>query len=128
MYGSEKEAGPQLIMQAFLQRIINGGGRIQREYALGRKFTDLYIEWPTDEEKGFYGEVQRVVIELKILYANLDKTIDSGVQQVIDYAQRCGAEEAHLVIFNRDDEVSWDDKVWEQERAEGDWQVMVWGS
>ncbi len=28
------EAGPQLILQAFLQRVLNGGGRISREYAL----------------------------------------------------------------------------------------------
>ena len=69
-----------------------------------------------------------MVIELKILYSNLDKTIDSGVHQVIDYAERCGAEEAHLVIFNRDAEVSWDDKVWEQERVEDGWRVTVWGS
>ncbi|MFT5164603.1 MAG: hypothetical protein ACI9FJ_003210, partial [Alteromonadaceae bacterium] len=39
-----KEAGPQLLMQAFLQRVINGGGRINREYALGRRRTDLIIE------------------------------------------------------------------------------------
>ncbi|MCI0563028.1 MAG: hypothetical protein MN733_31510 [Nitrososphaera sp.] len=29
-----KEAGPQLLLQAFLQRIINSGGRIEREYGL----------------------------------------------------------------------------------------------
>src|SRR6056297_1919871 len=41
-----EEAGPQLLLQAFLQRIINGGGLIDREYGLGRKRTDLYIRWP----------------------------------------------------------------------------------
>ena len=30
------EAGPQLIVQGFLQRVVNGGGRIEREYGLGR--------------------------------------------------------------------------------------------
>jgi hypothetical protein len=39
-----KEAGPQLLLQAFLQRIVNGGGRISREYGLGRRRTDLFIE------------------------------------------------------------------------------------
>ena len=29
-----KEAGPQLLLQAFLQRIVNSGGRIEREYGL----------------------------------------------------------------------------------------------
>ena len=35
------EAGPQLLLQAFLQRVANGGGRIEREYGLGRGRTDL---------------------------------------------------------------------------------------
>ena len=38
-----KEAGPQLLLQAFLQRVVNGGGRIEREYGLGRGRTDLLI-------------------------------------------------------------------------------------
>ena len=32
-----KKAGPQLLLLAFLQRLVNGGGRIHREYALGTK-------------------------------------------------------------------------------------------
>ena len=32
-----KEAGPQLLLQAFLQRIVNGGGRVEREYGLGAR-------------------------------------------------------------------------------------------
>src|SRR5205823_1479066 len=32
-----KEAGPHLLLLAFLQRILNGGAKIHREYALGRK-------------------------------------------------------------------------------------------
>uniref|UniRef100_UPI004055DE5F AAA family ATPase n=1 Tax=Candidatus Electrothrix sp. TaxID=2170559 RepID=UPI004055DE5F len=39
-----KEAGPQLLLQAFLQRIINSGGRVEREYGLGRKRTDLLLD------------------------------------------------------------------------------------
>ena len=38
-----KEAGPQLLMQAFLQRIVNGGGRVEREYGLGRKRTGFAV-------------------------------------------------------------------------------------
>ena len=41
-----KEAGPQLLLQAFLQRIVNSGGRIEREYGLGRMRVDLLIVWP----------------------------------------------------------------------------------
>jgi len=35
-----REAGPQLLMQAFLQRIVNGGGRVDRKYGLERRCTD----------------------------------------------------------------------------------------
>ncbi len=55
-----KEAGPQLLLQAFLQRIVNSGGRIDREYGLGRKRTDLLIHWKHDQG------IQKIVIELKI--------------------------------------------------------------
>ena len=124
-----KEAGPHLILQAFLQRIVNGGGRIHREYALGRKYTDLLIEWPLDSEAGFHGEVQRIVIELKILYSNLDKTIMDGVEQVSQYAEQCGSGEAHLLIFNRDLTKSWDEKIWQRHciSASG-FKVTTWGS
>ena len=30
-----REAGPQLLLQAFLQRVVNSGGRVEREYAWG---------------------------------------------------------------------------------------------
>ena len=32
-------------MMAFLQRVINAGGTIHREYALGKKRVDLLIAW-----------------------------------------------------------------------------------
>lgn len=123
-----KEAGPHLILQAFLQRIVNGGGRINREYALGRKYTDLYLEWPLHEAQGFHGEVQKVVLELKILRNSLDKTIADGVAQVADYAHRIGTQEAYLVIFDRDPEVNFDEKIWEKNGFKHEnLSVGVWG-
>ena len=71
-----KEAGPHLLFMAFLQRIINGGGKIHREYALGRKRVDLLIEWilrKTLKQK------QRIVIELKIKRG--PKTMEEGLEQ-----------------------------------------------
>ena len=41
-----REAGTQLFLQAFLQRIVNGGGRVEREYGLGLQRTDLLVVWP----------------------------------------------------------------------------------
>ncbi len=123
-----KEAGPQLLMQTFLQRIINGGGRINREYGLGRKRTDLAIEWPVDKEKGYYGPVQRIVIELKILRGNLDTALEKGLKQTAAYGDLFNADELHLILFNRDPEISWDDKIWYESRKYEGQPVHVWGS
>ncbi|HDR05491.1 MAG TPA: AAA family ATPase [Candidatus Marinimicrobia bacterium] len=107
-----REAGPQLLLQAFLQRIINGGGRIHREYALGRRRTDLLIEWPTTE-KAYFGAVQRIVIETKILRKSLESTIEEGVNQTKAYGQKAGAEDLHLIIFDRSDR-PWEEKIAER--------------
>jgi len=123
-----KEAGPQLLLQAFLQRIVNGGGRINREYGLGRGRTDLLLEWPIDPQQAYLGPIQRVVIELKILHNSLETTLKKGLKQTTDYAQRCQADEAHLIIFDRRAKVSWDDKIWQRtERVEGR-DIQVWGA
>ncbi|SEH06015.1 hypothetical protein [Candidatus Venteria ishoeyi] len=123
-----KEAGPQLLLQAFLQRIINGGGRINREYGLGRKRTDLFIEWPISEEDGYYGAVQRIVFELKILYQSLESTVVDGLKQTAAYAEQCGADEAHLLIFDRRPGIAWDDKIWQDPaRHVGQRSISVWG-
>ena len=124
-----KEAGPQLLLQAFLQRIVNGGGRINREYGLGRKRTDIFIEYPTDKKLGFFGEnIQRIVIETKLLYSNLDKTINDGLKQIFEYSDLVGAKEQHLIIFNRDGDETWEDKIWIKEKSYNGKKIFVWGS
>ena len=74
------EAGPQLLLQAHLQRIVNGGGRIEREYALGRGRTDLLIVWPQG------GRQRRFVVECKVLRRGLERTIAEGMEQTRGYA------------------------------------------
>ncbi|MBF0113067.1 MAG: AAA-like domain-containing protein, partial [Desulfamplus sp.] len=88
-----KEAGPQLLMQAFLQRIINSGGRIEREYGLGRMRTDLLVIWKYNQnsEKEQKSNTQKIVIELKLLYKSLQQTIKDGVKQTLEYMDRCSA-------------------------------------
>jgi hypothetical protein len=122
-----KKAGPQLLLQAFLQRIVNGGGRISREYGLGLRRTDLYLEWPLDEAQGYSGPVQRVVLELKLLRYSLEKTLADGLTQTADYADRCGADEAHLLIFDRRGELSWDERIWQRQESQGSQAISVWG-
>lgn len=123
-----REAAPQLLMQAFLQRIINGGGRISREYGLGRKRTDLLIEWPLDPEQGMHGPLQRVVIELKIRRDSLEKTLTTALAQTEDYSRQVGADEAHLVIFDRKPGTPWDQKIWQRQENHAGLEIMVWGA
>ena len=116
-----REAGPQLLLQAFLQRILNGGGRIDREYGLGRRRTDLLIIWP------YPGGVQRAVIELKLRYGELEATITDGLAQTWAYADGAGAEETHLVIFDRTPKKPWAEKIWQRVEVYRGFVITVWG-
>lgn len=117
-----KEAGPQLLLQAFLQRVVNGGGRVEREYGLGRGRTDLLITWPGP------GGAQHFVIECKIRHGSLEAVIDEGIEQTAGYMNRCDATEGHLVIFDRSEGRSWDVKVFHRSmRSKAGQQIEIWG-
>ncbi|MDI6794312.1 MAG: ATP-binding protein [bacterium] len=116
-----KEAGPQLLIQAFLQRIVNSGGRIEREYGLGKMRTDLLIIWP------YQPGVQKIVIELKILHKSLEATLAVGLKQTWEYMDRSGACEGHLVIFDRGDDKSWGGKIFSRKETYQGKQIKIWG-
>lgn len=122
-----KESGPQLLLQAFLQRVVNGGGYIDREYGLGRGRTDLLITKPLTEHYG--GPVQRIVLELKILRSNLESTIEKGLEQTARYMDRCGGtvNEGHFILFDRHSGRSWDEKLWHRRCEYNGRQIEVWG-
>ena len=115
------EAGPQLLLQAHLQRIVNSGGRIEREYALGRGRTDLLIVWPQG------GRERRFVVECKVLRTDMERTIAEGVEQTRGYMDRCGAEAGHLIVFDRAPDRSWADKIFRRAPAGAGAPVTVWG-
>jgi len=95
-----KEASPHLVLQAFLQRIINGGGRIIREMALGKKRVDICLEYQN----------QKYPIEIKILRNK--NSISDGLLQTFQYIEKCGCKEGWLVVFDRDTKKSWDEKLY----------------
>ena len=102
--GAYQEAAPQLILQSYLQRVVNGGGRIEREYGLGRGRTDLLVLWP--REAGQPSDLwERFVVECKVLRdsdrKSLAWTVEKGVKQTLGYMKQCGAEEGHLVVMDR---------------------------
>ena len=115
------EAGPQLLLQAHLQRIVNGGGRIEREYALGRGRTDLLIVWTQG------GRERRFVVECKVLRKDLERTIAEGVKQTRSYMDRCGAAAGHLIVFDRAPERSWADKIFRRPPPDDGSPITVWG-
>ena len=106
------EAGPHIIMLAFMQRLINGNGQIIREYALGRRHVDLYITW---------GD-QKFVLELKIKHGS---SREKGAEQIVDYMDKTGAE-GHLILFDRDPRRSWEQKISHEILDEGTMKVHVW--
>ncbi len=107
-----EEAWPQLLLQAYLQRVINGGGRIEREYALGSGRVDLLIVWPRA------GRVQEFVVECKVVreHDGLDRVVDEGVQQTARYVDRCGAAAGHLIVIDRRRNRSWEEKIYRLRR------------
>ena len=115
-----KEAGPQLLLQAFLQRVLTGGGRIEREYGLGRQRVDLFIRWPCP------GSEQRLVIECKVRRGRLEQTLEEGLPQTAGYMDRSAADAGHLVIFDRD-EKPWEEKVFRRTEEFDGKRIEVWG-
>ena len=121
-----KESGPQLLLQAFLQRVVNGGGYIDREYGLGRGRTDLLIRKPLTDHYG--GPIQRIVLELKIKRNSIEKTINDGLRQTWEYMDKAGAiDEGHFIIFDRTPGKPWEEKIWHEEREYEGRKIMVWG-
>ena len=102
-----REAGPHLMLMAFLQRIVNGGGRVEREYGLGRGALDLMIFWRTE----------RHAIEVKIRRDT--ETEAEALEQVARYLDRPQLDEGWLVMFDLRKELSWTEKqfVREEEHA-----------
>ena len=111
----------QLLLQAFLQRIVNGGGSIYREYGLGRMRTDLLVVWRYD------GKVQKIAVELKILHKSLDNTIAAGLEQTWKYMDKSGADQGHLIVFDRGVKRSWDEKIFCRDEVFNGQNISVWG-
>ena len=125
-----QEAGPQLILQAFLQRVVNGGGRIEREYGLGRGRTDLLVLWPAGEGGPPEGW-SRFVIECKVAHGgrrqSLDGIIDRGIEQTLGYMDRCAGESGHLIVFDRTEGKPWEEKVFRREVRRAGRTITLWG-
>jgi hypothetical protein len=94
-----EEAAPHLILMAFLQRIINGGGQLIREMAAGTGRLDLCIVY----------ENHKYPIELKLWRG--EKSLAEGLEQTLRYMDTYGSREGWLALFNRNATAQWEDKI-----------------
>ena len=103
-----REVGRQLLLMAFLQRIVNGGGSISREMAIGNGRADLVVD---------YGG-QTFVIELKIKYRSDSQA--EGQQQLARYLSRIGQNHGYLLLFDTNPATDWDDRLqWQHLTQDG---------
>jgi len=117
------EAFPHLLLMAFLQRVLNGGGRIEREYAAGRGRMDLFVEY----------NKYKYVIEIKLICEKQspDTVKIKGLEQTSKYrdakAPKCPA---CLVVFDRRDTAKdrpWEERIYWQEETVPNGTVTVVG-
>ncbi|MBF6350024.1 ATP-binding protein [Nocardia flavorosea] len=96
---SYHEVAPQLVMMAFLHRIVNGGGYIDREYGVGAGRIDLLIRQPYSGADGRQA-VQREAVELKRRAEKESDPLDAGLAQLDKYLDRLELETGVLAIFD----------------------------
>jgi hypothetical protein len=82
------ESAHHLSFMAWLQRIVNGGGYVRREYGLGLKFIDLVVEFGPD----------KFAFELK---TEKNYNREAALEQATGYARRLGTQEVYLLVFRR---------------------------
>ncbi len=85
------EIAPHLVLMAFLHRVVNGGGTLEREYAIGRDRMDLCLR---------YGHIT-LGIELKAWRDKKKDSLEAGLEQLDSYLARLGEDFGWLVIFDR---------------------------
>jgi hypothetical protein len=88
---SYPEIAPHLVLMAFLHRVINGGGTLEREYAIGRDRMDLCLR---------YGNVT-LGIEIKVWRSGRVDPRKKGLEQIGGYLDRLKQSYGWLVIFDR---------------------------
>jgi hypothetical protein len=110
------EAAPHLVMMAFLQRVVNGGGQIIRELASGTGRLDLCLIY----------ENRKYPIELKIRYG--DKYLEEGLEQTARYMDLHCCNEGWMVVFDRRTTVKWEDKLYFKKKTVNEKTVTVVGA
>jgi hypothetical protein len=94
------EVAPQLVLMAFLQRVVNGGGYVDREYGIGRGRIDLLLRWPLPNAATLK-DWQHEVLEMKVWREGKADPLSAGLTQLDNYLAELGLDHGVLVIFDR---------------------------
>ncbi|MCW1968058.1 MAG: AAA-like domain-containing protein [Anaerolineae bacterium] len=89
------EVAAQVVFLAFLQRVVNGGGYIDREYAIGSRRMDVLVRF------GVPPKVQRLAMELKVWRQGRKDPTAQGLTQLDQYLTGLGLDTGWLVIFDQ---------------------------
>jgi len=85
------EIAPHLVMMAFLHRVVNGNGTLEREYAIGSGKMDICLR---------YGK-QTLAMELKVWSDKRPDPLKEGLPQLDKYLSGLSLDTGWLVIFDR---------------------------
>jgi hypothetical protein len=85
------EIAPHIVLMAFLHRVVNGGGSLAREYAIGTRRMDVCVR---------YGAVT-VGMELKVWRDGKPDPLQEGLAQLDEYLNGLGLDTGWLVIFDQ---------------------------
>ena len=99
-----RESVPHLVLMAFLQRVTNGGGHINREMAVGTGRLDLCVE--------FRGA--RYAIEVK---TSDNFKGEKSYAQCAQYLDALGLSEGWMPIFEKSKSRSWDEKIYSRDET-----------
>ncbi len=94
------EVAPQLVLMAYLHRVVSSGGYIDREYGVGRGRIDLLVRWPYVGDDGVR-KWQREALELKVWAEGRPDPLERGLAQLDCYLERLSLDSGVLVIFDR---------------------------
>lgn len=89
------EIAPHLVLMAFLHRVVNGCGTLEREYAIGSGRMDLCLR---------YGSVT-LGMELKVWRDRQPDPLHQGLKQLDKYLSGLNLDSGWLVIFDRREEL-----------------------
>ena len=85
------EIAPHLVLMAFLHRVVNGGGSLEREYAIGSGRMDICLR---------YGQVT-LAMELKVWKPGRPDPLAQGLEQLDRYLAGLGLDQGWLVVFDQ---------------------------